>query len=117
MLAAYVAVTLLAAAVNGFAAFANLTGHEYAKTQADKMRVPRSWMIPLGALLAAGALERELRSKDHAVAASRPYATPITCGPAVHHSAGHQSAPRRDRDRRGSGRHVRAKRWVNAALA
>ncbi|TMS00500.1 DoxX family protein [Nonomuraea basaltis] len=56
MLAAYIAVTLLAAAANGSAAIANLIGHEYATTQADKMRVPRSWNRPLGTLLGAGAL-------------------------------------------------------------
>ncbi|MQA87361.1 MAG: DoxX family protein [Streptosporangiales bacterium] len=56
MFAAYVAVTILAAAANGSAAFANFVGHEYAKTQADKMRMPQSWRLPLGSLLAAGAL-------------------------------------------------------------
>jgi uncharacterized membrane protein len=53
---AYVVVTLLASAVNGLAAVANLIGHDYPKRQADKMRVPRSWTLPLGTLLAAGAL-------------------------------------------------------------
>jgi DoxX-like family len=56
MFAAYLAVTLLASAVNGIAAVADLIGHEYPKTQADKLRIPRSWVRPLGALLAAGAL-------------------------------------------------------------
>ena len=56
MFVAYVAVTLLAAAVNGLAAVANLIGHEYPKAQADKLGLPRSWMVPLGTLLAAGAL-------------------------------------------------------------
>lgn len=56
MFVAYVAVTLLAAAANAYAAYLNFTGHESIKATADKTRVPRSWMIPLGVLLAAGAL-------------------------------------------------------------
>lgn len=56
MFATYLVVTLLTSAVNGLAAIANLIGHEYPKSQADKLRVPRSWMRPLGTLLAAGAL-------------------------------------------------------------
>ncbi|MCP9212044.1 DoxX family protein [Streptomyces sp. NEAU-Y11] len=56
MFATYLVVTLLTAAVNGLAATANFIGHEYPKSQADKLRVPRSWMRPLGTLLAAGAL-------------------------------------------------------------
>lgn len=56
MFATYLVVTLLAAAVNGLAAVANFIGHNYPKSQADKLRVPRSWMLPLGTLLAAGAL-------------------------------------------------------------
>ncbi|MFB7369677.1 DoxX family protein [Streptomyces sp. NPDC056222] len=56
MFAAYLVVTLLTSAINGLAAVANFIGHEYPKSQADKLRVPRSWMRPLGALLAAGAL-------------------------------------------------------------
>ena len=56
MFAAYLTVTLLASAANGLAAVANLIGHEYPKTQADRLRIPRSWMRPLGTLLAAGAV-------------------------------------------------------------
>jgi hypothetical protein len=56
MFATYLAVTLLASAVNGVAAVANLIGHEYPKTQADTLRVPRWWTLPLGTLLAAGAV-------------------------------------------------------------
>ncbi|MEU9504449.1 DoxX family protein [Streptomyces sp. NPDC048196] len=56
MFAVYLVVTLLTSAINGLAATANFIGHEYPKSQADKLRVPRSWMRPLGALLAAGAL-------------------------------------------------------------
>jgi DoxX-like family len=54
--ASYVAVTVLAAAFNGLTAIANLIGHDYPKSQADMLSVPRSWMLPLGTLLAAGAL-------------------------------------------------------------
>jgi hypothetical protein len=56
MFAAYLAVTLLALAVNGLAAVANLIGHDYPKTQADTIGVARSWIPWLGTLLAAGAL-------------------------------------------------------------
>lgn len=56
MSAACLVVTLIAAAVNGLAATANFIGHDYPRSQADKLSVPRSWMRPLGALLAAGAL-------------------------------------------------------------
>lgn len=56
MFAAYIAVTLIAAAANGYAAYSSLTGAEFVKATADKIRVPRTWMIPLGVLLAAGAL-------------------------------------------------------------
>lgn len=56
MFASYLTVTLLASALIGSAAVANLIGHDYPKRQADLNRVPRSWMRPLGALLGAGAL-------------------------------------------------------------
>jgi hypothetical protein len=56
MFAAYVAITLIAAAANGYAAYSSFTGAEFVKATADKIRVPQSWMIPLGVLLAAGAL-------------------------------------------------------------
>ena len=56
MFATYLVVTLVTAAVNGLAAVANLVGHEYPRSQADKLRVPVSWMRPLGAVLGAGAL-------------------------------------------------------------
>jgi hypothetical protein len=52
--AVYVAVTLVASALNGSAAVANLIGHDYPRRQADTLRVPHSWMYPLGMLLAAG---------------------------------------------------------------
>ncbi|MGW3395794.1 DoxX family protein [Streptomyces hydrogenans] len=56
MFAAYLVATLLTSAVNGLAAVANLIGHDYPKSQADKLGVPRSWMRPLGILLGSGAL-------------------------------------------------------------
>ncbi|GGW52514.1 DoxX family protein [Streptomyces xantholiticus] len=56
MFATYLVVVLLTSALNGSAAVANFIGHEYPRSQADKLGVPRSWMRPLGALLAAGAL-------------------------------------------------------------
>lgn len=56
MFITYVAVTLVASTFVGAAAVANLIGHEYSKTQADKNRVPQSWIRPLGLVLAGGAL-------------------------------------------------------------
>ncbi|RJQ71978.1 DoxX family protein [Pseudonocardiaceae bacterium YIM PH 21723] len=56
MFIAHLIVTLLASALTGAAAIANLIGHEYPRRQADIMRVPHSWMRPLGALLAAGSV-------------------------------------------------------------
>ncbi|MGP3991459.1 DoxX family protein [Streptomyces sp. 3N207] len=56
MFTAYLVVTLLTSVANGSAAIANFIGHDYPKSQADKLRVPRSWMLPLGALLGTGAL-------------------------------------------------------------
>jgi uncharacterized membrane protein len=52
----YAVVTLLAATFVGGAALANLIGLEYSKNQADINRVSHSWIRPLGAVLAAGAL-------------------------------------------------------------
>ncbi|MEV4283569.1 DoxX family protein [Actinoplanes xinjiangensis] len=56
MFIAYLTVTLVAAALSGSAAVANLIGHEYPKQEADRNRVPRSWVRPLGLLLGAGAI-------------------------------------------------------------
>ena len=56
MFAVYLAATLLAATLTGCASVANFIGHDFPKSQADLMGVPYSWMIPLGALLGAGAL-------------------------------------------------------------
>lgn len=56
MFASYIVVTLLAAAFNGMTGVTNLTGHDYAKRQADMLRLPRWWTLPLGTLLTAGAV-------------------------------------------------------------
>lgn len=52
----YLVVTLAASVFNGMAAVANFIGHDYPKSQAEKLGVPRLWMLPLGTLLAAGSL-------------------------------------------------------------
>lgn len=52
----YIAVTLGAAAVYGYAAYMNFTRDETVIRAADRVRVPHSWMYPLGTLLAAGSL-------------------------------------------------------------
>lgn len=51
----YIATTCLAAFVNGYAAFLNFTGAESVEVVAERLRVPRGWMVPLGTLLACGA--------------------------------------------------------------
>src|SRR3954447_23092435 len=46
-------IVVLGSALTGCAALANLVGHDYAKRQADKLRMPR-WLIPVaGTLLGA----------------------------------------------------------------
>lgn len=52
---AYLAVTSLAALLNGLAAAMNFVGAEFVKAVADKVKVSRKWMMPFGILLAAGA--------------------------------------------------------------
>lgn len=56
MTAVYMAVTVLAATALGFAAYLNFVRHEMVAAAAEKVRVPKSWMLPLGTLLAAGSL-------------------------------------------------------------
>ena len=51
----YVVITVLAALFYGYAAALNFVGAESAKVVADRVQVSQKWMIPLGALLAAGA--------------------------------------------------------------
>jgi DoxX-like family len=52
----YVVITILAALANGYAASLNFVGAESVKAVADQVDVAHKWMIPLGTLLAAGAL-------------------------------------------------------------
>ena len=52
----YLVITILAALVNGYAACLDFGGAESVKVVADRVRVSRRWMVPLGALLASGAL-------------------------------------------------------------
>ena len=51
----YIVITLLAAAANGYAACLNFVGAESVKAVADRLHVSRTWMVPLGILLASGA--------------------------------------------------------------
>jgi DoxX-like family len=53
---AYVVITIMAAVANGYAASLNFAGAESVKVVADRVRVSRSWMLPLGTVLAAGAV-------------------------------------------------------------
>ena len=52
----YLVITLLAALANGYAASMNFAGAESVKVVADRVRVSRGWMVPLGTLLACGAV-------------------------------------------------------------
>jgi hypothetical protein len=51
----YAIATILAALANGYAAALNFAGAESVKVVADRVRVSRGWMLPLGTVLAAGA--------------------------------------------------------------
>jgi hypothetical protein len=52
----YLVVTVLVALANGYAASLNFVGAESVKVVADRVQVSRRWMVPLGALLASGAV-------------------------------------------------------------
>ncbi len=52
---AYLVLTLLAALANGYAAWLNFAGAGSVKALADRLDVPRKYMLPLGTLLASGA--------------------------------------------------------------
>lgn len=52
----YVVITVLAALAYGYAATLNFVGAESVKVVADRVRVSQRWMIPLGVLLASGAV-------------------------------------------------------------
>ena len=56
MYVAYLATTILAALMNGYAAGLNFAGAESVKVVADRVRVSRGWMVPFGTLLASGAV-------------------------------------------------------------
>ena len=51
----YFVATVLAALANGYAAALNFVGAESVKVVADRVQISRTWMVPLGVLLAAGA--------------------------------------------------------------
>ena len=52
----YLVTTILAALANGYAACLNFVGAESVKVVADRVRVSRGWMVPLGTVLASGAV-------------------------------------------------------------
>jgi hypothetical protein len=52
----YVAVTILAALMNAYAAALNFAGAESVRLVADRVRVSTRWMVPLGIVLACGAI-------------------------------------------------------------
>jgi DoxX-like family len=52
---AYVAVTIMVALANSYAAALNFAGAESVKVVAARVRVSQKWMIPFGILLACGA--------------------------------------------------------------
>lgn len=56
MYVTYLVTTILAAVANGYAASLDFVGAESVKVVADRVRVSRRWMVPLGALLASGAV-------------------------------------------------------------
>lgn len=56
MYIAYLAITIMAALANGYAASLNFAGAESVKVVADRVQISQRWMIPFGILLAAGAI-------------------------------------------------------------
>ena len=52
----YLVITILAAVANGYAASLNFFGAASVKAVADRVQVSRGWMVPLGTLLACGAV-------------------------------------------------------------
>lgn len=56
MLAAYAAVTVVAAIAYAYAAALNFAHDKSIAETAERLRVPVSWQVPLGFLLAAGSL-------------------------------------------------------------
>jgi hypothetical protein len=56
MYVTYLAITILAALANGYAASLDFVGAASVKLVADRVQVSRRWMVPLGVLLASGAV-------------------------------------------------------------
>lgn len=56
MYAAYLILTVLTATATGFGAYMDFTRHPAIVAIAERLRVPVSWMYPLGICLAAGSL-------------------------------------------------------------
>lgn len=56
MLAAYLAVTVVSVIAYAYAAVLNLTHSRSVMREAETLRVPVSWQVPLGVLLGAGSL-------------------------------------------------------------
>lgn len=56
MQATYVIATIVAALANAYAAALNFAGAESVKVVADRVRVARAWMVPLGTLLGLGSV-------------------------------------------------------------
>ena len=52
----YLVITILAAIANAYAACLNFVGAESVKVVADRVHVSQRWMVPLGTLLASGAV-------------------------------------------------------------
>jgi SNF family Na+-dependent transporter len=52
----YLVTTILAALANSYAAALNFVGAESVKVVADRVQVSQGWMVPLGTLLASGAV-------------------------------------------------------------
>jgi len=52
----YLVTTIAAALANGYAAGLDFAGAESVKAVADRVHVSRRWMVPLGTLLAGGAV-------------------------------------------------------------
>ena len=52
----YVVATVLAALASGYAACLNFAGAGSVKAVADRVQVSRGWMVPLGTVLASGAV-------------------------------------------------------------
>jgi hypothetical protein len=56
MYVTYLVTTIVAAVANGYAASLNFVDAESVKIVADRIHVSRRWMVPLGGLLASGAV-------------------------------------------------------------